>query len=362
MEERIKELERLIPYYAENYYKGNTLISDSEFDKLTEELERLKPESEILSKVGWGSVEDSKGKIKLEHYYTEVGSLKKTRVYEEIPEIFKKEEVCISPKLDGLTMVCYYKDGKLDKAITRGDGLIGIDKTSKMVKILSNKNISIPSNFTGAIRGELLIPQKSWEIIKTNNSEANNSRNYAAGLINRDDDSENLKYIDFVTYKVLGDTERRFNSKTEVVSFLKDCGFDTIYSIKKKIDKNWQEYAEQLYESDYPYQLDGLVMSLENISYNDRDGIEYKEFAYKFQSEQVWTKVTGIKWILSKNNRLVPTIQVEPVEILETIVSNATGNNAKWILDREIQVGSRVLIEKQNEIIPGVKEVDNSEI
>lgn len=357
MEERIKELERLIPYYAENYYKGNTLIPDSEFDKLTEELERLKPESEILSKVGWGSVEDSKGKIKLEHYYTEVGSLKKTRVYEEIPEIFKKEEVCISPKLDGLTMVCYYKNGKLDKAITRGDGLIGIDKTSKMVKILSNKNISIPSNFTGAIRGELLIPQKSWEIIKTNNSEANNSRNYAAGLINRDDDSEDLKYIDFVTYKVLGDTERRFNSKTEVVSFLKDCGFDTIYSIKKKIDKNWQEYAEQLYESDYPYQLDGLVMSLENITYNDRDGIEYKEFAYKFQSETADVKVLRIEWKMTKGNKLFPTVWFEPTYLGEATVQKATGFNAKFILDNKIQVGSLIKICRANEVIPYIMEV-----
>lgn len=333
-----------------------------EFDKLTEELEQLKPDSIILKTPGWGSNEDSKGKVKLEHYYTEVGSLKKTRIYEEIPDQFKKEEVCISPKLDGLTMVCYYKNGKLDKAITRGNGQTGIDKTSKMKFILARKEINLPEDFTGAIRGELLIPQNYWEIIKSTNSDANNSRNFAAGLINRDDNPDELKYVDFVTYKVLGDEQRRFSTKSEVVQFLKQSGFDTIYSIKKKIDKDWQEYAEKLYTAEYPYQLDGLVMSLENINYNDRNGIEYTEFAYKFQSEQVWTKVVNIKWELSKNNRLVPTVQVEPVEILETIVSNATGNNAKWILDREIQIGSRVLIEKQNEIIPGIMEVDNSGI
>lgn len=362
MEERINELETLIPYYAEKYYNGEEEISDAEFDKLTEELERLKPDSEILKKVGWGSEENSKGKVKVEHMYTEVGSLTKTRVYEEIPEIFKQNEVCISPKLDGLTMTCYYKDGKLDVAVTRGNGKVGIDKTNKMIQILKNKNINLPEGFTGGIRGELLISKENWEILKSTNSDANNSRNFAAGLVNRDDCPDELKYLDFVTYKVLGDTERRFNNKSQVVEFLKNCGFDTIYNIKTKISDNWQEWAENLYKSDYPYQLDGLVMSLEDIRYNDRSGIEYTEFAYKFSSEQVWTVVKNIKWTMSKNNRLVPTIQVEPVEILETIVCNATGNNAKWIADREIQIGSRVLIEKKNEIIPGVVEVDNSGI
>lgn len=362
MEERINELETLIPYYAEKYYNGEEEISDAEFDKLTEELERLKPDSEILKKVGWGSEENSKGKIKVEHMYTEVGSLTKTRVYEEIPEIFKQDEVCISPKLDGLTMTCYYKNGKLDVAVTRGNGKVGIDKTNKMIQILKNKNINLPEGFTGGIRGELLISKSNWEVLKSTNQDANNSRNFAAGLVNRDDCPDELKYLDFVTYKVLGDTERRFNSKSQVVEFLNDCGFDTIYNIKTKISDNWQEWAEDLYKSDYPYQLDGLVMSLENIRYNDRSGIEYTEFAYKFSSEQVWTVVKNIKWTMSKNNRIVPTIQVEPVEILETIVCNATGNNAKWIADREIQVGSRVLIEKKNEIIPGVVEVDNSGI
>lgn len=362
MEERINELETLIPYYAEKYYNGEEEISDAEFDKLTEELERLKPDSEILKKVGWGSEENSKGKIKVEHMYTEVGSLTKTRVYEEIPEIFKQDEVCISPKLDGLTMTCYYKNGKLDVAVTRGNGKVGIDKTNKMIQILKNKNINLPEGFTGGIRGELLISKSNWEVLKSTNQDANNSRNFAAGLVNRDDCPDELKYLDFVTYKVLGDTERRFNSKSQVVEFLNDCGFDTIYNIKTKISDNWQEWAEDLYKSDYPYQLDGLVMSLENIRYNDRSGIEYTEFAYKFSSEQVWTVVKNIKWTMSKNSRLVPTIQVEPVEILETIVCNATGNNAKWIADREIQIGSRVLIEKKNEIIPGVVEVDNSGI
>ena len=356
---RVRELETLIPYYAKLYYEGFPEITDSEFDSLVEELEKLDPDSAILHKVGWGSEESSKGKIKVEHKYTEVGSLAKTREFEGIPETFINKEVCISPKLDGLSMACYFVNGKLDKAVTRGNGKIGIDKTDKLRVILNRKNINLPSDFTGCIRGEIEIPKASWEIIKRSNSEANNSRNYAAGLINRDDLSSDLQYVDFVTYKVLGDEEERFKTKSEVVQFLQDSGFDVIWSKKIRVLKDsWQSIAEELYKDEsYPYQLDGLVMSLEEITYNDKKGIEYTEFAYKFESEQKWSTVTNIKWELSKNQRLVPTVQVEPVEILETIVSNITGNNAQWIKDRGIRVGKEVLIEKANEIIPQIREV-----
>lgn len=340
-----------------NIITGEECISDTEFDKLTEELERLKPDSEILKKVGWGSEENSKGKIKVEHKYTEVGSLTKTRIYEEIPDIFKQDEVCISPKLDGLTMTLYYINGKLDKAVTRGNGKIGIDKTYKMNMVLENKNIQLPEHFTGGIRGELLISKSNWEILKSSNPNANNSRNFAAGLVNRDDNPEELKYLDFVTYKVLGDTERRFKSKSEIVQFLKDSGFDTIYNIKTKISNNWQEWAEDLYKSDYPYQLDGLVMSLENIRYNDRDGVEYTEFAYKFSTEIAEVRVLNIEWNLSKNNRLVPLVWFEPTYLGESTIQKATGHNAKYILDNNIKVGSRIKICKANEIIPYILEV-----
>lgn len=359
MEDRIKELEQLIPYYAEKYYAGETIISDSEFDKLTEELEQLNPNSSILNRVGWGSEENSKGKVKLEHIYTEVGSLKKTREFEGLPNLFLNTKINISPKLDGLTMVCYYKDGKLDKAITRGNGTIGIDKTDKMRAILSKKNINLPDDFTGAVRGEILIPQKNWEIIKATNNDANNSRNYAAGLINRDDISKDLQYVDFVTYKILGDTGRRFITKSGIVKFLKDCGFDTIWNIQYTISnkEEWLKKSYEMYTDDYDYQLDGLVLSQEEINYNDKDGIEYQEFAWKFESEQKWAKVTGITYTLSRNQRLIPVVNIEPTEILETIVQNVTANNAKWLLDRNIDVGKEVLVEKGGEIIPKIVDV-----
>lgn len=361
MEERIKELEQLIPYYAEHYYNGDTLIEDQEFDKLTEELERLKPNSEILNKVGWGSEENSNGKIKVEHIYTEVGSLKKTREFEGLPEQFVNINLNISPKLDGLTAVCYYKNGKLDKAVTRGNGKVGLDITDKLQIILSKYNINLPSDFTGAIRGELEIAKSNWEIIKNNNENASNSRNYAAGIINRNELSEDLKYVDLVTYKILGSENHKFNTKSEIVNFLKTSGFNTIWNIQYTINSKdeWDRYSKELYTQDYEYQLDGLVLSREEIRYNDRSGIEYIEYAYKFKSEYCDVVVKDIEWNLSEKQRLKPVVVFDKTYISGAEVQRATGFNAKYILDNNIKIGSVIRVCRSGEVIPYIMEVIN---
>ena len=185
------------------------------------------------------------------------------KTFKYIPDIFKNVELNISPKLDGLTAVCYYKNCKLDCAVTRGNGKVGLDITNKLKIILSKNNINLPDNFTGAVRGELEISKSNWEIIKSINENATNSRNYAAGIINRNELSDDLKYVDLVTYKILGSENHKFNTKLEVVEFLKKSGFDTIWNIQYNINnkENWEKYSKELYTQEYQYQLDGLVLS-----------------------------------------------------------------------------------------------------
>ena len=169
-QERIKELESLIPVYAKAYYEGEALISDLEFDKLTEELEMLDPDNKILHTAGWGGAE-SNG-VKKEHKYGLVGSLVKTREFIRIPEQFRNQTIVVSPKLDGLSLVAYYENGKLVSALTRGNGTVGIEQYDKAVRIIKYKQ-SIPSDFTGAIRGELLMPQIKWQELKDHSSYSN---------------------------------------------------------------------------------------------------------------------------------------------------------------------------------------------
>lgn len=368
---RIEELENLIPMYAKAYYSGESLISDAEFDKLTEELERLDPANEILFTPGWGGAE-SDG-IKKEHKYGLVGSLTKTREFDKIPDRFRLQEVIVSPKLDGLSLVAYYENGKLVSALTRGNGQVGIEQYSKAIRIIKYKK-DLPSNFTGAVRGELLIPQHKWQELK-NNSNYSNSRNAVAGIMNmkwdKNFDADLLDYIDFVPYKVIGADknyiEKNFlNEECFISSFIIKCWIEKYFATPAKFIaiKVTDEKLNELYnceEWNY-YQLDGLVLSNYRIESGNKSGeLVWDEFAYKFKSEQAETKIESITWNLSKNGRLVPQLNLTPVEILETIVRNATGNNAQWIADRNIKIGTRVMIEKKNEIIPAVVAVYNEE-
>lgn len=369
--DRIKELENLIPMYAKAYYEGQAIIPDAEFDKLTEELERLDPANEILHTPGWGGAE-SNG-IKKEHKYGMVGSLVKTREFIRIPEIFRNQTVIVSPKLDGLSLVAYYENGKLVSALTRGNGILGIEQYDKALRIIRYKQ-NIPSDFTGAVRGELLMPQIKWQDLKDNSSYSN-SRNAVAGIMNmkwdRNFNVDLLDYIDFVPYKIIGADEEFIKE-----NLLNEDGLVSSLIVKQWIEKYFltpakfvcelitEEKLNELYnceEWNY-YQLDGLVLSDCIIKYGNKFGeMSWNEFAFKFESEKAETKVESITWNLSKNGRMVPQLNLTPVEILETTVRNCTGNNAQWIADRNIKVGTRVMIEKKNEIIPGVVAVYNEE-
>lgn len=369
--DRIKELENLIPMYAKAYYEGQAIISDKEFDQLTEELERLDPANEILYTPGWGGAE-SNG-IKKEHKYGMVGSLVKTREFIRIPEIFRNQTVIVSPKLDGLSLVAYYENGKLTSALTRGNGKLGIEQYDKALRIIRYKQ-NIPSDFTGAVRGELLMPQIKWQDLK-DNSNYSNSRNAVAGIMNmkwdRNFNVDLLDYIDFVPYKIIGADEEFIKE-----NLLNEDGLISSLIVKQWIEKYFatpakfesvlitEEKLNELYRCDEwnYYQLDGLVLSDCIIKYGNKFGeMSWNEFAFKFESERAETKVESITWNLSKNGRMVPQLNLTPVEILETTVRNCTGNNAQWIADRNIKVGTRVMIEKKNEIIPGVVAVYNEE-
>jgi len=170
----IEDLESQILYYATKYYNGEPEITDEQFDALVDRLRELKPDSSIL-KTGWG-FEVFEDKVK--HKYSHIGSLDKCKSFNEIPDMFKNKTVYISPKLDGLSAVAYYKDGVLVKGVTRGNGEIGKDITDKLYRILGGKIHD--SHFTGAVRGELIINNSNWNILNAKYKDLISPRNFSA--------------------------------------------------------------------------------------------------------------------------------------------------------------------------------------
>lgn len=381
-ETEIMKLESDIPKYAKAYYEGSALISDAEFDRLVDRLRELKPDSVILHTPGWGYVQTG---TKVKHKYQIVKSLDKCRTWDEIPDRFKNKDIALSPKLDGLTGVFYYEKGKLVRAITRGNGQEGKDITDKARIIVGNEIKD--KNFTGGVRGELEIPNTNWEIIKDKYPEAKNARNLCAGWINsKEYDPEEIKLIHFITYKVTGqerskkleymffdmlDVEgvnvRCYNdepTKFDVIDWLSYNFEDTIPKVEVRdfnlssFNNNFMERVFSKFKEELDYELDGIVISDFDVKYDRKSySYIYDECAFKFAAESVDVKVTDIIWNLTRTQRLVPIVQFEPVFLSGAVLQNATGHNAKFILDNGIKVGSTIEICRSNEVIPYIKKV-----
>lgn len=355
--ERVLELEEQIPYYAQKYYEGNPEISDEEFDKLTDELRELHPESEILNKTGWG-YEPTIGE-KVQHRYQKMGSLDKTREWSGIPDIFKnREPVCISQKLDGLSAVAYYRNGNFYQGVTRGNGEVGIDITNKMERL-------VPSHiegFTGAVRGELIIPVENWNKMKEENPDLISARNTAAGIINRNEITEDLDNIVFCVYKVVGcEGNLPFSNTLEMRKFLQD-NFENVVTTEYPIlssEDFWNTHAEYTFEKmkEKGYAIDGLVLTVNKFDVKDNGAVEYTEIAYKFATETAESKVVKVEWNLSRLGTMKPVVIIEPVELDGARIQRATGFNAKYVNENKIDTGAVIEIMRSGSVIPDIQRV-----
>ena len=293
-----EELEAQIGYYASKYYMGEQEISDEQFDMLVDRLRILDPNSKVL-KTGWG-FEVNGDKVK--HKYSHIGSLDKTKNYDDIPERFKQQTIYISPKLDGLSAVAYYENGQLVKGVTRGNGEYGKDITDKL-RIIVGKSIG-DNKFTGAVRGELIISDSSWQELNKKYNNLISPRNFAAGIINRKEIDEDIKYVDLVVYKIVGQENKPvITTRDEMLQWLQ-LNFENaipLYYYPILNYSSWDTYHEQTF-NDFKklgYGLDGLVLTSPNIIYdNNTNGYRFDEVAFKFPAESTTTIVKEIQWEL----------------------------------------------------------------
>lgn len=368
---RIEELEKLIPEYAKAYYSGESLVSDEEFDSLVDELRELSPESEVLNKTGWGYEPDRR---KIPHKYNlHVGSLSKVKKVEDIPK--NLQSLCrVSAKLDGISVVSYYEKGSRILALTRGNGYEGLDVTSK-INIISPETIKLPYDFTGAVRGEVLCDNETWESLEERfkDNPSANSRNFTAGVMNRIEDDEDLKYLTYVVYKVIVDINTilgirsDFHSHhldfTKMTEFFATSKFAYVpYDICLNSSTLNEEYLKNLFDKfNETYPCDGLVLTkTSEVPYLLNNAINYEEVAYKFESESKEVIVTDVDWTASRTGRLVPRVWFDPVELSGAMVQKCTGFNAAFIRNNKISKGTKIRVCRSGEVIPHILEVLSS--
>lgn len=356
-----EELESLIKSYAKTYYSDYSTVSDDYFDELVEELRRVDPNSKILVTPGWGYEPEGK---KEKHLYGEITGLPKIKKIEDIPEGYRPYHCRVSIKLDGLSAVSYYKNGKRFLSLTRGNGVEGKVVTDK-IDMISPETKELPNNFTGAVRGELVISQTTWDIIKDHykDNPSANQRNVASGIINRDYINEETKYVDYVVYKVIADPEGVIDSFRSMESFLLYNNFKTVPEV---YSTSRNEFSQSIFEEYYErfkqiYPCDGVVVTDYNIFHEESGEIKYKEFAYKFKSDSEEVVVTDVTWSAGRTGRIVPRVWFNPVNLSGVQVQKCTGHNAAFIRDNQINKGTVIEVTRSGEVIPYiVKIVDNS--
>ena len=363
MENRIKELEELIKKYARSYYTGESEISDEEFDKLVNELKQVDPDNSLLNTPGWGYDPSKESGKKSRHIYGVIRGLSKVHDLSEVPDYLKSIKTRVSAKLDGLSVVCYYKNGTRVRALTRGDGVLGRDVTDK-IDMITPETKNLESNFSGAVRGEVLITLRNWDLLVNDHNLDDdpraNPRNYASGILNRNEIDKDIKYLSYVTYKVVADESHQIESCQDASEFLQKEGFNVVshsygcnFTDMTSLEEKFKEYCEC-------YPCDGLVLTKCETT-TSGDEIIYDEIAYKFPAEQKEVTVTDVEWRVTRTGRLVPRIWFTPVVLSGAVVQKCTGFNARYIKDNHIKVGTKLVVHRSGEVIPYIVKVLHDE-
>ena len=330
------------------YRNGVPYLTDQEYDVLLSKLKTQIPKDDFEKFVV--TLTEESGKVK--HNYI-IGSLNKIKHGENelAPWVkkYKPKNLFCSYKLDGMSFVATYIDGILVELATRGDGFFGESMYTKA------EYISIPKDIlcTGVleVRGELVLEDDSH--IKLG---FKNRRNGVVGIMKEDKiDPIKLSHVKAYAYQILNTKD----TLTEQYTALGHYGF-ICPPVEFIVDMNdidgIESYLKKMSETKMPFDFDGIVINdpdftNENVFYPER------MVAYKVNSEGVPCRVTGITWEVSKNCLLKPVIQIEPTDIDGSTITNVTGYNAQWILDKKIGVDGIVSVIKSGSVIPKVIDI-----
>jgi DNA ligase (NAD+) len=282
-----------------------------------------------------------------------------------------KVEFTCELKYDGASISLTYENGKLKKAVTRGDGFQGDDVTAN-VKTIRSVPLQLKGDYPPLfdIRGEIVLPFEGFakmnaERVELGEEPYRNPRNTASGSLKLQDSSEVAKRpLDCLLYSLKGE---RLPIKTQFESLEKarDWGFKVPEAAK--LAKNLDEVLEfvnywDVHRHELPYETDGVVVKVNNLQQQEELGYTAKSprwaMAYKFKAEQVSTVLNQITYQVGRTGAITPVANLEPVELAGTIVKRASLHNADQIEKLDIREGDTVFVEKGGEIIPKIIGVD----
>lgn len=394
-EQQIEKLRDEIRRHEELYYVlDNPEISDAEYDKLLEKLQKLEqqhpdqvtadsPTQRVGGRPaqGFPEVVHRRPMLSLDNSY----NLDELRAFDQRCQRLaerRRLEYVAELKIDGLSLALHYENQILVRGVTRGDGRIGEDVTQNArtirsipLKLRAGSEISnLKSEISELeVRGEVFIPRKVFGRINAEREEQGeprfaNPRNAAAGTIRQLDPKITAsRKLEMFAYDLLAGERKPFSTHWEALNWLESSGFKV--SAERKLCSSIEEVIEfagriEARRDDLDYEIDGLVVKVNSTALQDEFGTTNKAprwaIAYKYAARQATTRVLSIVVQVGRTGALTPVANLEPVTLAGTTVSRATLHNPDEVKRLGVRVGDWVLIEKGGDVIPKVLKVIES--
>jgi len=376
----INELREELNQHNHNYYVlDKPSISDFEFDRKLKQLQDLEAqhpeyidENSPTQRVGgtitknFQTVVHENRMYSLDNSYSKEDlqdwEIKIQKVLGNVPLKYTCEL-----KYDGASISITYQDGKLLKAVTRGDGFQGDDVTNN-IKTIKSIPLQLKGNYPPRfdIRGEIILPLEGFEkmnqeLLDIGELPYSNPRNTASGSLKLQDSAEVAKRpLDCLLYFITGNN-LPFTSQHTGLEVARKWGFKV--PSQSKLAKNLEEVLEfinywDVHRHDLPYETDGVVIKVDDFNMQNELGYTAKSprwaIAYKFKSEQITTVLNSISYQVGRTGAITPVANLAPVQLAGTIVKRASLHNADQIEKLDIRIGDAVFLEKGGEIIPKI--------
>lgn len=363
---RMKELIKTLNKASELYYQQNiSMMTDFEYDRLYDELVKLEQETNmIFSNSPTINVEPEVLSTleKVEHP-SPMLSLAKTKKVDELADFLGDQEGLLSWKLDGLTIVLTYENGKLKSGVTRGNGTIGEVVTENVKRF---KNVPLTISYSGrlVVRGEAIIKysdfQKMNDEMGDGSTQYKNPRNLCSGSVRQLDSSiTGKRNVNCLIFALIETEDKTFALKSEAFDWLKSLGFEVVEHFKvtkETIEQEVLNFKEKIQTYDIP--SDGLVLTYNDIAYGNSLGATAKfprhSIAFKWQDETATTILKQVDWQVSRTGLINPVAVFDPVELEGTIVTRASLHNVSILQGLHLGLGDTINVYKANMIIPQV--------
>lgn len=366
---RIRELIPILNEAGKAYYsQSQEIMSNLEYDRLYDELRTLEEETGFVmsnsptQNVGYEVLSE----LPKERHPEPMLSLDKTKDVAVLKAWLKNQKGILSWKMDGLTIVLTYENGKLLKAVTRGNGEVG-EVITNNARVFSNVPVTIPFQGNLVLRGEAVITYSDFNRINDEIEEESlkykNPRNLCSGSVRQlNNEITAQRNVNFFAFALVSADGVDFhNSRKYQFEWLEKQGF-TVVEHKEVDSSNLEEtvkwFADKIVTNDFP--SDGLVITYEDIAYGLSLGRTAKfprnSFAFKWKDELAETVLREVEWSPSRTGLINPVAVFEPVELEGTTVSRASVHNISIVEELKLGIGDRITVYKANMIIPQIAE------